>query len=71
MLTVDLHDAQLWQGPHFCFGQALARLDIQEAVAQFLSQCPEAELLVELPERVPFTPDNQLVALPVATQRSR
>jgi hypothetical protein len=57
-------------GPHFCLGQALARLDIQEAVAQFLQQCPDAHLLVDVPERVPFTPDEQIVALPVATRRS-
>ncbi|HEX4431524.1 MAG TPA: cytochrome P450 [Frankiaceae bacterium] len=58
-------------GPHFCLGQALARLDIQESVAQFLQQCPDARLLDEAPERVPFTPDDQLVALPVAIGRSR
>ncbi len=32
-------------GPHFCLGQALARLDIQEAVSRFLQQCPDARLL--------------------------
>ena len=58
-------------GPHFCLGQALARLDIQEAVAQFLQQCPDARLVTEAPERVPFTPDDQLVALPVTTRQSR
>lgn len=58
-------------GPHFCLGQALARLDIQEAVSRFLQQCPDARLLVEAPERVPFTPDDQLVSLPVSTRRAR
>jgi cytochrome P450 len=52
-------------GPHFCLGQALARLAIQEAVAQFLQQCPDARLLEPEPQRVPFTPDEQLLALPV------
>ncbi len=58
-------------GPHFCLGQALARLDIQEAVGQFLRQCPDARLLDEVPRRVPFTPDDQLVALPVSNRQSR
>ncbi|HEX4016225.1 MAG TPA: cytochrome P450 [Frankiaceae bacterium] len=57
-------------GPHFCLGQALARLDIQESVGQLLKQCPQARLLDEAPERVPFTPDDQLVALPVSTSPS-
>jgi cytochrome P450 len=52
-------------GPHFCLGQALARLDIQESVWQFLQQCPGAQLVEAAPRRVPFTPDDQLVALPV------
>jgi cytochrome P450 len=57
-------------GPHFCLGQALARLDIQEAVGQFLRQCPDARLLEDAPRRVPFTPDDQLVALLVSNGRS-
>lgn len=56
-------------GPHFCLGQALARLDIQEAVGQFLQQCPDARLQGAAPQRVPFTPDDQLVALPVSNRR--
>lgn len=52
-------------GPHFCLGHALARLDIQEAVAAFLEHCPGARPLVDDPPRVPFTADEQLVSLPV------
>lgn len=53
-------------GAHFCLGHALARLDIQQAVAAFLQRCPHAELVVDEPRRVPFTADEQLESLPVA-----
>jgi cytochrome P450 len=56
-------------GPHFCLGQALARLDIQEAVGQFLKHCPDARLVSDPPKRVPFTPDEQIVELPVTKAR--
>ncbi|MFN8025662.1 MAG: cytochrome P450 [Acidimicrobiia bacterium] len=54
-------------GPHFCLGQALARLDVQEAVRAFLAvmmdELPGARLLTVDPRRVPFTPDEQLEEL--------
>jgi cytochrome P450 len=53
-------------GPHFCLGQALARLDVQESVGVFLEVCPKAILLETAPRRVPFTADEQLVSLRVS-----
>jgi cytochrome P450 len=53
-------------GPHFCLGQALARLDVQEAVRAFLVELPEARLVTSEPRRVPFTADEQLEELVVA-----
>jgi len=53
-------------GPHFCLGQALARLDVQEAVRAFLDEMPRARLITVEPRRVPFTPDEQLEQLLVA-----
>ncbi len=53
-------------GAHFRLGQALARLDVQEAVRVFLEALPGARLLVDRPRRVPFTADEQIEALPVA-----
>jgi cytochrome P450 len=53
-------------GPHFCLGQALARLTIQEAIGVFVERCPGAQLLVSSPRRVPFTTNEQLEALPVS-----
>lgn len=50
-------------GPHFCLGQALARLDVQEAVRAFMVELPGARLLTVDPKRVPFTPDEQLAEL--------
>jgi cytochrome P450 len=52
-------------GAHFCLGQALARLDVQEAVWAFFEVLPRAELLTRQPQRVPFTPDEQLRELRV------
>ena len=54
-------------GAHFCLGQALARLDVQESVRVFLEDLPNARLLTQVPKRVPFTPDEQLEELRVAT----
>jgi cytochrome P450 len=53
-------------GPHFCLGQALARLDVHESVRVFLAELPEARLLTPVPTRVPFTPDEQIEELRVA-----
>jgi cytochrome P450 len=53
-------------GAHFCLGQALARLDVQEAVRAFLLGLPDARLLTREPRRIPFTADEQLEELLVA-----
>jgi cytochrome P450 len=53
-------------GPHFCLGQALARLDIQVAVQAVVERIDDLELLIERPVRIPFTTDEQIEALPVA-----
>lgn len=50
-------------GAHFCLGNALARLDIQVAVATFLEHCEGAELRDPSPRRIPFTADEQLESL--------
>lgn len=55
-------------GPHFCLGQALARVDVQEGVWTFLTQLPDARLVTTIPRRVPFTADEQLESLPVRTR---
>jgi len=49
-------------GPHFCLGQALARLDLDEALRAFLDHPSRWRLAVE-PQRIPFTIDEQLDAL--------
>ena len=55
-------------GPHFCLGQALARLDIQVAVQAVIERIDDLELLIERPVRIPFTTDEQIEALPVAVR---
>lgn len=57
-------------GPHFCLGQALARLDIQIALQAVVEHIDHLELLIERPVRIPFTTDEQIEALPVAVQAS-
>jgi cytochrome P450 len=57
-------------GPHFCLGQALARLDVQTAVHGVLERFDDFELLIDRPRRVPFTMDEQIEALPVAVMRA-
>jgi cytochrome P450 len=52
-------------GAHFCLGQALARVEVQEAVHALIGRFPEAELGLIEPQRVPFTMDERIVALPV------
>ena len=49
-------------GPHFCLGQALARLDLDEALRAFLDHPSRWRLAVE-PRRIPVTIDEQLDAL--------
>jgi cytochrome P450 len=49
-------------GPHFCLGQALARLDLDEALRAFLDHPVRWRLAVE-PKRIPFTIDEQFDAL--------
>ncbi|GMU80018.1 MAG: hypothetical protein AMXMBFR46_28060 [Acidimicrobiia bacterium] len=55
-------------GPHFCLGQALARLDLHEALRAFLDELPDARLVTQSPTRVPFTPDEQLDELVVTVR---
>jgi hypothetical protein len=50
-------------GAHFCLGNALARLDIQVAVATFLEELEGAQLVDGNPRRIPFTADEQLESL--------
>lgn len=56
-------------GAHFCLGHALARMDVQVAMQALLERLDDLEMLVEIPERVPFVPDEQLVSLPMRIRR--
>jgi cytochrome P450 len=52
-------------GPHFCLGQALARVDLQEALGAFADRIDRLELVDTDPRRVPFVPDEALERLTV------
>jgi cytochrome P450 len=53
-------------GPHFCLGQALARVDLQEALGAFVARIDDLELVDTDPRRLPFVPDEALERLTVA-----
>lgn len=52
-------------GPHFCLGQALARVDIQQALSAFVARSEALQLVDAEPKRVPFVPDEALERLTV------
>jgi cytochrome P450 len=58
----DARHLSFGYGPHFCLGQALARLDLDEALRAFLNHPVRWRLAAE-PHRIPFTIDEQLDAL--------
>ena len=51
-------------GEHFCLGQALARCEIQEALASFVQHCDEIELENE-PRWRPHVMVNRLESVPI------
>jgi cytochrome P450 len=57
-------------GPHFCLGQALARLDLHESTSVLAKHIDDLVLIDEVPRRVPFTPDDALERLEVASGRA-
>jgi cytochrome P450 len=54
-------------GPHYCLGQALARLEAQIAMGSFLSEFPKAELAGEVHWR-PNIQQRRVMELPVTLQ---
>jgi cytochrome P450 len=52
-------------GAHFCLGQAVARVDLQEALAAFVTRIDRLELVDRDPVRVPNVPDEALERLDV------
>ena len=63
-------DPRLWSlsfsmGDHFCLGQALARCEVQEAIAAFVTHCHDLELTEE-PRWLPHVMVNRMQALHVA-----
>ena len=62
-------DARIWSltfsmGEHFCLGQALARAEIQEAMAALVEHCDEIELTEE-PSWLPHVMVNRLESVPL------
>ena len=58
-------------GPHFCLGQALARVDLHEALGAFIARADDIELIDVDPVRIPNVPDEALERLAVAIAPSR
>lgn len=62
-------DPRIWSmtfsmGEHFCLGQALARCEVQEAMAAFVTHCGDIELEGE-PRWLPFVMVNRFEELPI------
>jgi cytochrome P450 len=57
-------------GPHFCLGQALARVDLQEALGALVARIDHIDLIDTDPVRVPFGPDEALERLAVTVNPS-
>jgi cytochrome P450 len=55
-------------GPHFCLGQALARVDLQEALGAFAARIDQFELIDREPIRIPFGPDEALERLEISVR---
>ena len=51
-------------GDHFCLGQALARCELQEALATLVATCDDLELLAE-PRWTPRVTVHRMEALPL------
>ncbi len=58
----DIGHASFGHGPHFCLGQALARLTLTEAIPALVRRCHDLELL-EPPMRIPFDPTERFESL--------
>ena len=63
-------DPRVWSltfsmGDHFCLGQALARCEVQEAIATFVHHCHGLELEKE-PRWLPQVMVNRMEELPIA-----
>jgi cytochrome P450 len=52
-------------GPHYCLGQALARLNLVETTSVLLERWSGVELIDPNPARVPFDPTERFVSLRV------
>ncbi|MGE0878468.1 MAG: cytochrome P450 [Acidimicrobiia bacterium] len=52
-------------GPHFCLGQALARVDLQEAIGAFVRRIDRFELVTDPIVRLPAVPDEAIERLDV------
>jgi cytochrome P450 len=50
-------------GPHYCLGQALARLNLVETTGVLLERWTSVELVGPEPQRVPFDPTERFVSL--------
>ncbi|MCB0997618.1 MAG: cytochrome P450 [Acidimicrobiales bacterium] len=60
----DTNHASFGHGPHFCLGQALARVNLTEAVPALVRRCTDLELDCE-PARIPFDPVEKFDALTI------
>ena len=53
------------RGSHFCLGNAIARVEMQEVLDVILTRYPDLEVLTDSPQWVPFLRVRRYEQLPV------
>jgi cytochrome P450 len=65
----DVRHVSFGYGVHHCIGAALARLELQEALAELVSSCRSIELEIDAPVWVPYLQVRRVESLPITFSR--
>jgi cytochrome P450 len=65
----DVRHVSFDYGVHHCIGAALARLELQEALAELVTSCREISLEIAAPVWVPYLQVRRIEALPLSFRR--
>jgi cytochrome P450 len=65
----DVRHVSFGYGVHHCIGAALARLELQEALAELVTSCRSIALEIDAPVWVPYLQVRRVESLPIAFTR--
>jgi len=65
----DVRHVSFGYGVHHCIGAALARLELQEALAELVTSCREISLEIDAPVWVPYLQVRRVESLPLSFRR--